>query len=222
MLKKDNALTKEEVASLIHVSLRKKIDIIVKSVDGFLTPLQKQLLLQVIDHIDDMTRRIEKMDALMDQYLDDYHAAIEKLDEIPGVGRQSAETILAEIGLDMSRFPTEKHFASWAGLAPGNNESSKKCKSGRTTKGNITLKTTLIQCAKSCIKKIGSFLYLNCNNKLDIPIPPLEEQKRIVIILNYFNTLIDDISKGLPAEIAARQKQYKYYRDKLLTFKELS
>ena len=87
-----------------------------------------------------------------------YEDAIEKLDEIPGIGRQSAETILAETGLDMSRFATEKHLSSWAGLSPGNNESAGKRQSGRTTKGNATLKTTLIQCAKAAIKKKDSFL----------------------------------------------------------------
>ena len=86
-----------------------------KALDGFLTPLQKQLMLKVVDHIDDMTKRIGEMDDLMNQYLTEYHAAIQKLDEIPGIGRQSAETILAETGLDMSRFPTAKHFSSWAG-----------------------------------------------------------------------------------------------------------
>ena len=158
MLKHDNPLTKEEIAGMIHGSLRHKMDAIMKALDGFLTPLQKQLMLKVVDHIDDMTKRIGEMDNLMNQYLTEYHEAINKLDEMPGVGRQSAETILAEIGLNMSRFPTERHFASWAGLAPGNNESAKKRRHGRTTKGNITLKTTLIQCAKAAVKKADSFL----------------------------------------------------------------
>jgi len=158
MLRHDMPLTKEEISSMIHGRLRRKVEAIMKALDGFLTPLQKQLMLKVVDHIDDMTKRIDEMDTLMDQYLTDYHEAIHKLDEVPGIGRQSAETILAEIGLDMSRFPTEKHFSSWAGLAPGNNESAKKRRYGRTTKGNMTLKTTLIQCAKSAVKKADSFL----------------------------------------------------------------
>ena len=54
-----------------------------------------------------------------------------------------------------------------------------------------------------------------------IPIPPIEEQKRIVSILDQFDTLVNDISKGLPAEIEARRRQYEYYRDRLLTFKEI-
>ena len=59
-------------------------------------------------------------------------------------------------------------------------------------------------------------------NKIEIPLPPLDEQKRIVEILDRFDSLCNDISVGLPAEIEARQKHYEYYRNKLLTFKELS
>ena len=59
-------------------------------------------------------------------------------------------------------------------------------------------------------------------NNFYIPLPPLEEQKRIVAILDRFDTLCNDISAGLPAEIEGRRKQYEHYRDKLLTFKELS
>ena len=58
-------------------------------------------------------------------------------------------------------------------------------------------------------------------NKFPVPVPPIEEQRRIVDILDRFEKLCNDISDGLPAEIEARQKQYEYYRDKLLTFKEL-
>ena len=96
MLKRDTSLTKEEVSSLVRGRLRHKVESIMKALDGFLTPLQKQLMLKVVDHIDDMTKRIGEMDDLMNQYLTEYHEAIQKLDEIPGIGRQSAETILVE------------------------------------------------------------------------------------------------------------------------------
>lgn len=158
LLQHDKALTKDKISGMLHGRLRHKVEAIMKALDGFLTPLQKQLMLKVVDHIDDMTKRIGEMDDLMNQYLMEYQEAIHALDEIPGIGQQSAETILAEIGLDMNRFPTEKHLSNWAGLAPGNNESAGKRRYGRTTKGNITLKTTLVQCAKSAVKKTDSFL----------------------------------------------------------------
>ena len=159
MIESDKEIGKEEVITMIHGRLLYKVNDIMKSLDGFLTPLQKQLMLQVVEHIDDMTKRIEKMDNLMNSYLNEYQKAIQQLVEIPGIGRQSAETILAETGLDMSRFPSAKHLSNWAGLAPGNNESAKKRRNGKTTQGNKTLKTTLIECAKVAVKKTDSFLH---------------------------------------------------------------
>ena len=102
---------------------------------------------------------VEEYLVRFDKYLDEYQEAIQEIDELPGIGKQSAETILAETGLDMSRFPTEKQISSWSGLAPGNNESAGKRKSGRTTKGNPTLKATLIQCAKSAVRNTKSYFY---------------------------------------------------------------
>lgn len=152
-------LDEEQLKELLHGSMHKKIPEIIAATDGILTPMQKQLIKNIIDHIDDMSRRIKDMDDLLNNHLQEYQQAIKRLDEIPGIGRQSAETILAEIGLDMSRFPTDGHISSWAGLAPGNNESAGKRKTGRTTKGNKTLKTTLIQCAKTAAKKEGSYFH---------------------------------------------------------------
>jgi len=81
------------------------------------------------------------------------------LDEIPGIGRRSAERILAETGVDMGHFRNADHFASWAGLVPGCNESAGKKKSSRIQKGNIHLKSTLVECAHSAIRHKESFLY---------------------------------------------------------------
>lgn len=159
LLGTNEPFSEEEVQNMVHGQLKGKAKAILKAMDGFLTPLQKELIRQVIDHIDDMTKRIGKMDDIMGQYLDEYQKAIKEIDELPGIAKQSAETILAETGLDMTRFPTEKHIASWAGLAPGNNESAGKRRSGKTTKGNPTLKTTLIQCAKVAARNTKSYFY---------------------------------------------------------------
>lgn len=82
-----------------------------------------------------------------------------KLDEIPGIARRSAQVILAEIGLDMDRFPSAAHLCSWAGVSPGNHQSAGKRRHGRTTKGNKTLKSMLAQCAKAAGKVKNSYFY---------------------------------------------------------------
>lgn len=89
----------------------------------------------------------------------EYEAAIEAIDEIPGIARRSAEVILAEIGLDMGRFPSAAHLCSWAGVCPGNYQSAGRRKHGKTTKENKALKTILTQCAKSA-KNRKEFVFL--------------------------------------------------------------
>lgn len=149
----------EAVDRLRNYQLHSSAEELLQSLDGFLSPLQKKLLRSILDHIDDMTRRIEDIDKIIKEYMKEYEDAIKALEEIPGVGEVGAQTIISEIGVDMSRFPTASHLCSWAGVAPGNNESAGKRRSGRTTKGNITLKTTLIQCAHGASKRKGTFFY---------------------------------------------------------------
>jgi transposase len=88
----------------------------------------------------------------------DWAAAVALLDTIPGVGQRLAEQLLAEIGPDMSRFPTAAHLASWAKLSPGNNESAGKRYSGRTGHGNRWLKSALVQAAHAAVKVKDSYL----------------------------------------------------------------
>lgn len=145
----DDIPDSEEVSKLVHGRLRPKLDQIVASIEGITTPLQRKLLAQIIDHIDDLNRRIGELDKMVKEYMAEYESAIAAIDEIPGIARRSAEVILAEIGLDMSRFPSAAHLCSWAGICPGNYQSAGRRKHGRTRKGNAALKTILTQCAKS-------------------------------------------------------------------------
>ena len=84
--------------------------------------------------------------------------AVALLDTIPGVNRKTAEDMLAEMGLDMSQFPTDKHLTSWAGLAPGNNQSGGKRYSGRTRKGSRTLSAVTVQAAWLAVRTKDTFL----------------------------------------------------------------
>lgn len=87
-----------------------------------------------------------------------WNTAVALLDTIPGVNRRIAEVMLAEMGLDMSQFPTANHLASWAGLAPGNHQSGGKRYSGRTTKGNKSLSSIMVQAAWSAVRTKDTFL----------------------------------------------------------------
>lgn len=149
----------ENIGDLIHYSMKSKEADLLEAMEGVLSSIQKQLVRAILDHIDDMTRRIQSLDNIVDSQMKKYDDAIKDIDNIAGIGKRSAETILSEIGLDMSRFPTDAHLCSWSGLCPGNNESAGKRKSGRTNKGNRYLKSTLIQCAKAAQKNKDSFFY---------------------------------------------------------------
>jgi transposase len=104
-------------------------------------------------------RRAKQTSAANDDPLLDWASAVALLDTIPGIGQRLAEQLLAEIGPDMSRFPTEAHIASWAKLSPGNNESAGKRSSGRTGHGNRWLRSSLVQAAHSAIKVKASYLH---------------------------------------------------------------
>ena len=80
------------------------------------------------------------------------------LDTIPGIGRAMAELLVAEVGVDMRRFPTSAHLAAWAGVAPGNNESGGRQRAGKTRKGNAWLKTALVQAAHGAARAHGTAL----------------------------------------------------------------
>jgi transposase len=108
--------------------------------------------------IREQTAQIERTDAMIEAYMSDaYRQAAKALTAIPGIGMVSAQQIVAEIGHDMSRFPSAGHLCKWAGVCPGNNESAGKRKSGKTGKANKTLKSTLVQCAQAGKKNKKSY-----------------------------------------------------------------
>ena len=150
-------ITDGNIDSMLFGSLQGKREELLKACDGVISKVQKRLVLAIINHIDDMTRRIQEMDELIEEEMQRYEEARKRIDDIPGIGINSAQTILAEIGMTMEQFPSAAHLASWSGLSPGNNESAGKRKSARTCPGNKTLKTTMVQCAKSASRTKGSF-----------------------------------------------------------------
>lgn len=116
------------LASLAKGSLKHKTEALEKSLKGLIANHQKVLLSTQLKHIDFLSTEIDFLTTEIETRLSDQVEAIEIIDSIPGIGVRTAQTILAEIGSDMSRFPSGNHLSSWSGLCPGNNESAGKKK----------------------------------------------------------------------------------------------
>lgn len=159
VLENEEDITIDTATQLVKGRISASIEEVVDAMEGIITPFQKIMMKEVIKHINELTDRINDMSKIIEEYMKDYEENIKKLEKIPGIGRTTAQIILAEIGQDMSRFPTENHISSWAGVSPGNNESAGKRRSGKTRKGNKILKSTLAQCAKAASKNKDSFFY---------------------------------------------------------------
>ena len=139
--------TPKAMAELAKGRLRTKRDALEQALAGRVQAHHRFILQELLCQIDSLDETIERFDTEIQDYCRPFDVAIEHLDTIPGVARETAEVIVSEIGVDMSRFPTANHLASWAGVAPGNYESAGKRLSGRTTKGNQALATALTQAA---------------------------------------------------------------------------
>ena len=150
--------TVDDVSQRMHGKMKSTPEEVFCSLEGAITPTQREFFTHIMSVIREQTAQIEKTDAMIQRSLsDNYKAAVEALDAIPGIGRVSAEQIIAETGIDMSRFRNQHSLSKWAGVCPGNNESAGKRKSGKTPPGNKTLKSTLTQSAKSAVKNKKSF-----------------------------------------------------------------
>lgn len=150
--------TLDDVKARMHGRMKSTPQEIFASLEGYLTDSQREFFAYVIGLIRQQTEQIEKTDAMIKASLnEEQKAAVQALDAIPGIGVISAEQIIAETGTDMSHFRNQHAFSNWSGTAPGNNESAGKRKSGRTTQGNKTLKSTLTQCAKSAQRVKSSY-----------------------------------------------------------------
>ena len=167
------------MAEMAKGRLRNKIPALRQALTGYVDDHHRFLLSQHLRHIDFIDEQIATMDAeiirrieAMSNTTDDandhdadgegetltWSKAVDLLDTIPGVDRRAAEMILAEIGIDMSRFPSARHLAAWAGVAPGNHQSGGKRYSGRTKKGNKTLRSLLTQVAWAAKRTKNTYL----------------------------------------------------------------
>jgi transposase len=123
------------------------------ALSGRITQSHRFLLRLHPGQYDALARALAEIDAEVERGLDPFRDAVHLLQTVPGIGDRAAQAIIAEIGIDMGRFPTAAHLVSWAGLCPRNDESAGKRRSTRLRQGAPWLKTTLVQCAWAASRK---------------------------------------------------------------------
>jgi transposase len=136
-----------KLADLAKRRLRSKIPKLEAALAGHIREHHRFMWREVLYHLDELNERLATLDAQIRQLTAPYEGIIERLDAIPGIDRRTAEVILAEIGPDVTPFPTAQHLASWACLCPGNNISGNKRRSGKTRHGQNWLRTALVEAA---------------------------------------------------------------------------
>jgi transposase len=147
------------LAELAKGRLRQKLPQLRQALDGRVQPHHRVLLGQLLAHIDFLEESIAELQAEIERALAPFDAAVTVLQTIPGIEAVTAAAIVAEIGDDMSRFPSAKHLASWAGLCPGNKQSGGKRLGSRTTAGNVWLRAMLGEVAWSIARSKGTYLH---------------------------------------------------------------
>ena len=146
------------LADLAQKKLREKIPQLQRALEGEVSEHHRFLLRQLLDQYDFLEKEIARVSERVGAVApSSFRAAVEQLDAIAGVGERGARALLAETGTDMSRFPSHKHFASWAGRCPGNRESAGKRKSGKTPAANRHLDAVLTEMAHAAVRKKDSY-----------------------------------------------------------------
>jgi transposase len=146
------------MADLAKGRLRKKRDQLIAALSGRVNPHHRFLIAEHLSQIEYLEEAIQRLSTEVEERLRPFEQQVKRLDSIPGIGRQLAEVLMAEIGWDMGRFATAKNLASWAGMCPGNNESAGKRRNGKTRKGSRWLRHALIEAAHGAARTKNKYL----------------------------------------------------------------
>ena len=148
----------EVIAEMALTRMRPKIPELQLALESHFDDHNALMVSMHFAHIDHLSAAIERLDQEVERELTPFAEQVHRLCTMPGIGQRTAEVVIAEIGVDMSRFPTAGHLASWAGLCPGHHESAGKQRSGRARKGDATLRTALCEAAWSAAKTRDTYL----------------------------------------------------------------
>jgi transposase len=149
----------EALAELARGRLRAKLPELRQALLGRVKPHQRILIGRILAHIAFLEESLAALQTEMEGYLTPFAAAITLLQTLPGVSAVAAGALVAEIGDDMTRFPSAKHLASWAGVCPGNKQSGGKRLSGKTTKGSVWLRGILGEVAWAAARTKGTYFH---------------------------------------------------------------
>ncbi|MCM3270364.1 IS110 family transposase [Paenibacillus elgii] len=145
-------LDPDSVKGMVFTQLKKKVPELIEALNGRVRIHHRFMIGRHLEHMRQVEKHIEALHGEIDRLLMPYRKEMDLLLTIPGIQEDAAASILAEIGTDMSVFPSENHLASWAAVCPGNNESAGKKRSSKTNKGNKGLKAVLCQAAWAASK----------------------------------------------------------------------
>lgn len=152
-LTSDESFDPKHCVSLLQRSLKKKAEQVLESIEGFSIADEQKVRIKIVrEHYDFIEKLIAKVDTCVNEMVAKYEGEINLLCTIPGIDRNSAITIISEIGTDMSQFGSSKRLCCWGGLTPGNNESAGKKKSVRISRAGAYLKPALVQVAHAAVK----------------------------------------------------------------------
>ena len=148
----------EVLADLARGKLRHKIPELQRALTGRFSGHHALMVGHILAHLDFLEEQIASLTDEIDERLRPFVEKVERLDGIPGVGALTAQVIIAELGMDMTRFVSHRHAASWVKICPGNHESAGKRRSGRTGKGNQHLRAALVEAAQAATRTRNTYL----------------------------------------------------------------
>jgi transposase len=154
----EGKLTPEQMAELVDKRMAAKRPALREALAGPITDHHRFMLRQLLDQLEHINQQIEAFDLRIEEVMSPLeHQTVQRLDAIPGFDVRTGQNLIAEIGTDMSRFPSAAHLASWAGLCPGNNQSGGKRRNGRTRQANRWVKAALTQSAWGASRTRNSY-----------------------------------------------------------------